>query len=191
MTTPTNTIHEILSNRRSPYAIDPERKVVSEDLAAVFEAARWTMSAFNAQPWRYIVGVKGNDDGVWQQIHDALMEGNQPWTANAPVLAVGLVQKSFEHNGQPNGTALHDLGAASASLTFEAGSRGLSVHQMSGVYAEKVIETFGIDDSLEPITALAIGYAGKPDVVDAAYAERDAKPRERKPLDEIIIQGSF
>ena len=48
-----------------------------------------------------------------------------------------------------------------------------------------------IEGSLEPLTALAIGYAGEPHHIPESYAERDAKPRERKPVDDFLIGGAF
>ena len=184
-------LNELLANRRSPYAFDPDRDVEAVDLAALFEAARWTMSSYNAQPWRYIVGSKSRSPEVWQQIFDVLVEGNQPWAVNASVLALGVVEHNFEYNGKPNKAAVHDLGASSAMLTVEATARGLCVHQMIGIEPERASETFGLAGSLEPFTALAIGYPGQPGHIPAAYAERDEKPRERKPLQDIIVGGSL
>ena len=184
-------IHDLLAARWSPYAFDPNKTVDSSTLHSLFEAARWAMSSFNAQPWRYIVGNRATDDAVWKQVHDVLVEGNKPWTKNAPVLALGLAVRDFEHNGQPNKAALHDLGAASASLTFEATSHGLVVHQMIGIDPDKARSVFGIDDSMDAVTALAIGYAGDASAVDEEYAKRDQKKRERKPLSEIIVRGGL
>lgn len=182
-------INPLFAARWSPYAFDAEREVSKEDLQAVFEAARWTMSAFNAQPWRYIVGVRGRQQRTWDGVFNSLVSGNQGWTKNVPVLALGLLQPNFEHNGKPNGTALHDLGAASAALTFEATSRGLVVHQMSGIDPARAREIFGIDEDYQPVTALAIGYAARS--ADDEFAQRDERPRERKPLEELVLRGGF
>lgn len=184
-------VHDLISRRHSPYALDPQRVISAADVQAVFEAARWAASSYNAQPWRYIVGVKARSLAVWQQVFDVLLEGNQPWAQNAPVLALGLVEHNFEHNGKPNKAAAHDLGAASASLTLEATARGLVVHQMIGIDPDKAREMFGISGSLEPLTALAIAYPGMPDVIPDAYAQRDAGERKRKPLQEIILAGGY
>jgi len=184
-------IHDLLRQRFSPYAFDPDRTVSQADLEALFEAARWSMSSYNAQPWRYIVGVRERDREVWQQVHGVLVAGNQPWTKNAPVLALGVVEHNFEHNGKPNKAAVHDLGAASASLTFEATARGLCVHQMIGIEPDKAREVFGLSGSLEPLTGLAIGYLGDASVVDQEYAERDSNDRQRKPMDELVIRGGL
>lgn len=184
-------IHEVLRNRWSPYAIDAQRNVSKEDLISLFEAARWTMSSYNAQPWRYIVGVRGRNDEVWQQVYEVLLEGNQPWAKNAPVLALGLVEHNFEYNGKPNKAAVHDLGAASAALTFEATARGMVVHQMIGINPEKARQTFKLGDSVEPFTGLAIGYQGSSGSLPKDFASRDERKRERKLLDEIILFGSL
>lgn len=182
-------IQRLLRKRWSPYVFDPDRQVSREDLLALFESARWTMSSYNAQPWRYIVGVKHSDAGLWQKIFSVLVEGNQKWARNAPVLCLGIVEHSFEHNGKDNKAALHDLGAASAYLTIEAVSRGLLVHQMIGIEPEKARDLFGIRGSLEPITALAIGYHGDPSTADHGLVEREKRRRERKRIEEIILAG--
>lgn len=178
----------VFRERRSPYVFDPDREVSREDLTALFEAARWAMSSYNAQPWRYIVGVKSENPELWQALHDILVEGNQPWAAFAPVLALGVVETAFEHNGKPNKAATHDLGAASAFLTIEATARGLSVHQMIGIEPERANEAFGLSGSREAYTALAIGYEGRDTGLDEAYVQRDQGPRQRKPLSEIILR---
>ena len=43
-------IQPIFQQRWSPYVYDLDREVSKVDLEDVFEAVRWTMSAFNAQP---------------------------------------------------------------------------------------------------------------------------------------------
>ena len=164
--------------------------ISAEDLRALFEAARWMMSSYNAQPWRYIVGTRDHSPEIRDRIFRVLLAGNQPWARNAPVLALGIVQHNFEHNGELNKAAVHDLGAASAGLTFEATSRGLAVHQMIGIDPDKARETFSLTNGLEPFTGIAIGYPGDASVIPGEYVQRDRKPRERKPLSEIILTGS-
>lgn len=180
-------IHELFIARHSPYAFDPARPVEAALVKSLFEAARWTMSSYNAQPWRYIVGVRDDGTETWKRIHSCLVEGNQPWAQNAPVLALGLAKTTFDHNGKPNSAAEHDLGAASAFLTLEAVSRGLCVHQMIGIDPDKVIATFAPGPHIKPLTALAIGYQGKPEHISEAYAARDQNPRTRLAQSEILL----
>ena len=135
-------IHEVLTGRYSPYVFDAGRSVSQADLQSIFEAARWTMSCYNEQPWRYIVGVRERDASTWEQVLECLVEGNQAWAQHAPVLGLGLTRKTFERNGKDNPAARHDLGAASANLTVEAVARGLQVHQMLGIVPDRAIELF-------------------------------------------------
>ncbi|TXS95791.1 nitroreductase [Parahaliea maris] len=176
----------LFRERRSPYQFDPARSVATEDVEALFEAARWAMSSYNAQPWRYILGVREENPSLWQAILEVLVEGNQPWAQHAPVLALGIMETAFEHNGKPNKAAPHDLGAASAFLTVEATARGLVVHQMIGIEPEKAHSDFNLGATQEALTALAIGYAGDTPDLPEAYLQRDQGPRQRKPMEEIV-----
>lgn len=54
--TPPLPIHELIAKRSSPNVFDT-RDVSREDLLALFEAARWSASAGNEQPWSYIVAT--------------------------------------------------------------------------------------------------------------------------------------
>ncbi len=184
-------IDPLLAERYSPYVFDPDRSVTRADLSSVFEAARWTMSCYNEQPWRYIVGVRERNAEVWEQVLAVLVEGNQAWARHAPVLALGVTARYFERNGKPNPAAQHDLGAASANLTVQASARGLHVHQMLGIVPEKASEVFELPESLQPVTGIAIGYLGDTGQADPALAERDARPRERRPLSELVIRGGL
>ena len=62
---------------------------------------------------------------------------------------------------------------------------------MSGILPDVVKSTFSLPDTLKPLTALAIGYAGTNSELDDSYAQRDSGSRERMPLDEILLQSSL
>lgn len=184
---PDHAINALFVKRCSPYAFDPQRTVDADTIRSLFEAARWTMSSYNAQPWRYIVGIRDDGTDTWNKIHACLVEGNQPWSKNAPVLCLGLAKTTFDHNGKPNAAAEHDLGAASAFLTMEAVSRGLCVHQMIGIESDKVIATFAPGNDIKPLTALAIGYQGDESQIPQQYADRDKQPRTRLAQDDFLL----
>ena len=182
-----HSVNELISKRFSPYVYD-SKPVSEDDLISIFEAARWAASSFNEQPWRYIVATKENAE-EFGRLLSCLVESNQEWARRTPVLALGVVKTSFTHNNKPNSVALHDLGAASASLTFEATSRGLAVHQMAGILPDKAREIYGVPEGYEVVTALAIGYAGDPD--DSDLGERDRTPRTRRPLSDFVFTGRW
>ncbi len=187
LATPAHPIHELIAKRWSPYAFS-ERPVPDEDLRSLFEAARWAASSYNEQPWSYIVATKANPE-EFERLLSCLVEGNQPWAKAAPVLALGCTSLRFAHNGKPNAAAVHDLGLASANLTFEATARGLFVHQMIGILPDKAREMCEIPESVRPMTALAIGYLSDPDSLSEPYQERDLAGRDRKDLSEFVFGG--
>lgn len=42
---------------------------------------------------------------------------------------------------------------------------------------------------MQPLTGLAIGYTRTPTEIPEEYAQRDERPRERKSLQDILIEG--
>jgi nitroreductase len=187
--TPDHPIHDLIARRWSPYAF-ADRSVTEIDLRSLFEAARWAASSFNEQPWRYIVATKAAPQ-EFERVLSCLVEGNQVWAKNAPVLALGCTSLKFALNGKPNDAALHDLGLASGSLTFEATARGLFVHQMIGIIPDKVREVFAVPDDFRPLTGLAIGYLADAGTLPEKLRSRDIAPRGRRSLAEFVFGGSW
>lgn len=185
---PDHPIQPLLARRWSPYAFS-DRPVAREDLLAIFEAARWAASSYNAQPWRYIVAVRGEPGH--ERVLACLVDANQAWARNAPVLALGITNTLFPHNGKPNAAAQHDLGLAAASLSIEATARGIAVHQMIGIHAGKVREGFALPEGFQPLTALAIGYPGTNPALAPEIAARDTVARSRAPLGEFVFSTTW
>ncbi|MEH1810305.1 MAG: nitroreductase family protein [Nostoc sp.] len=182
-------IHELLAERWSPYAFQ-DRPVSQADLCSLFEAARWSASSYNEQPWSYLVATKENPDH-FQQLLSCLVEANQIWAQNAPVLALGIASLRFTRNNQENKAAIHDLGLASGNLVVEATARGICVHEMIGILPDKARDLFDIPEGFEAWTAMAIGYRGNPITLPDALKERDLSPRQRKPLDQFVFSGKW
>ena len=186
---PDHPIHELLAQRWSPYAFDG-RPVAAEDLASLFEAARWAASSFNEQPWRYLVATKDKPE-AFDRILSCLVEANQTWAKSAPVLALAAVSLRFDRNDKPNRAAHHDLGLASANLVIEATSRGLHVHQMIGILPERAHQLFAVPDGCEVLTGLAIGYRSTDSSAAEALRQRDETPRNRRSLEQFVFSDEW
>ena len=180
-------VHPLVAERWSPYAFTPEGVALS-DLLAILEAARWAASSYNAQPWRFIVARREAPDSFAKAL-SCLVPFNQGWARHAPVLALGLVQTKGTGEGDPleDPILAHDLGLAAASLTVEATHRGLSVHQMSGIVADRVRDAYALPSAVVPLTALAVGYAAPLEATPEELRDRQARPRERKGLAEFVF----
>ena len=187
---PDHPVNEWIIRRWSPYAFS-EKPVADEHLRSLFEAARWAASSYNEQPWRFIIAMK-NQPEEYQRMLSCLVEPNQAWARNAPVLVLATCARKFSHNGQPNRVAEHDLGLATANIMLEATARGLAVHAMAGILPDRIRELYHVPQDVEIHTAFAIGIAASPDEnPDPNLLERDQAPRDRKPLNEIVFSGQW
>ncbi len=182
-------VHELIAARWSPYAF-AERPVARADVLSLFEAARWAPSSYNEQPWSYLVATREDRDDH-ERLVSCLVEGNQVWARHAPVLALGCTSLKFTRNGQPNAAAVHDLGLASASLVLEATARGLAVHQMIGILPDRARVVYQIPEGVQPLTGLAIGYAGDPAALPENLRPRDQARRPRKPLAAFLFGSKW
>jgi nitroreductase len=178
-------LHPLLQRRWSPRAFSAQ-PVEEETLLTLLEAARWAASANNVQPWRFIYAAKEQGER-YSKLFDCLTERNQLWAKSAPVLIMTLVKTHFEHNGQPNRWALHDLGLAVGNLTTQASALDLYVHNMAGFSAEKARELFNLPPDVEPVTMIAVGYLGDAEQLPEPHRERELAQQQRKPLSELIL----
>ena len=182
-------LHEAIRNRWSPRAF-AERDIQAEDLRRLLEAARWSASCFNEQPWRFVLASKA-DAAAYHKMLSVLSERNQKWARTAPLLMLTAGKRTFSHNGAPNRFALHDAGMALATLMVQATAMGLSVHAMGGFDQVRARAEFGIPDDYEVGAAVALGYLGDSSSLPEEFQENERAPRKRKPLAEIAFQGAW
>ena len=182
-------IHDLIARRWSPRAFD-ERPVEADTLRMLFEAARWAPSSNNEQPWRFIVATKDHAT-EWNRLFDCLVEGNQTWAFQAPVLMLSIASLNFEDDGKPNRHAFHDTGLAVENLVLQATAGGLVAHQMAGFDVEKARADLRIPAGHEPVAMIAIGYPGNPNVLPERLRERELRPRSRRPIGEWTFWGQW
>ena len=182
-------LNALLKKRWSPRAFS-EKIPTNEDIGTILDAARWSASCNNEQPWRFLVGIK-NKNEFYQNIIDVLVEGNQVWTKSASVLILLYAKKTFSRNDKPNNWAEYDTGQAAAHMSIQAMDLDIYVHQMAGfdpVAASKLIAS---EEDLVPMAAMALGYLGNPEQLPDGLKKAEQSERKRKNLDEIVLNGSF
>jgi nitroreductase len=188
-----NPQHDILSvfaERWSPRAF-ADRRVEPKKIRRMLEAARWAMSSYNEQPWRYVVASRHENPDEYERLLRCMNEWNQEWAENAPVLMMSFYKKTFSKNGDPNRCAPHDVGAASAALTFQATSMNLYVHQMAGILKDVAQETYDVPDDFEPMAGLAVGYLGDPEMLGEGQRDSEEAPRSRRSLDQFVFGDTW
>ena len=182
-----NGVAPLFLQRWSPRSF-ADQDVSPADLKTIFSAVRWTASSFNEQPWRFFVGTRKSK--TYEQILSVLMEFNQLWARTAPVLILGATKTKFSHNGAPNPVALYDLGAAGATLCYQAAALGLFTHQMAGFDRDAARKVFGVPEDFIFGAAIALGHQGEPAALsNEQQLAQEISPRQRKALDEFVLAG--
>jgi len=182
-------IHELIKNRRSPLAFSGQ-SIEFAHLRSLLEAARWAPSSYNEQPWHFLVAVK-EEHNEFARLLGCLVPGNVVWARQAAALLLSVAKLTFDANGKPNRHAFHDVGLATANLSFQATALGLALHQMGGFDATKAREEFSIPEGYEPVAAMALGYPGDAQNLPAGLRERAHTPRTRRELKEFVFTGRW
>jgi nitroreductase len=178
-------LNDLLSRRWSPRAFSG-KPIEPLKIISLFEAARWSPSSANEQPWHFIAATK-EDSRTYSAVIESLTEGNRRWAQSAPLLILGMAQSSYSKTGTPYRHAWYNLGQSVAYLTVQASALGLAVHQMGGFDTENARELLAIPEGYEPVIAIAVGYVELPDTLPEDLRRREEAPRTRKPLEEFVF----
>ncbi len=181
-------LNSLLKKRWSPRAFD-SRPVEKEKLLNILEAARWSPSSSNQQPWVFIVGQKG--DETYDRIFSTLVEFNKLWAGNAPVLVMNCGKTTNAAGDAPNKSWQYDLGQAVAHMSVQAMHEGIYAHQMGGFDADKAGNLFGLPGDHRAFTVTAFGYIGDPDMLPVRMQKSEKAVRERKELDTFVFAADF
>jgi nitroreductase len=126
----------------------------------------------------------------YDRLFSCLVEGNQKWAHRAPALLLSVAKLKFE-DGSPNRHALHDTGMATEHLVLQATAFGLAAHQMAGFRIDQARKDCQIPEDYDPVAMIAIGYPGDPGLLPDRLREREAQPRVRKPLTELLYSATW
>ncbi|MFB4315905.1 nitroreductase family protein [Actinomadura sp. 21ATH] len=147
-----------------------DRPVPAAEIVRVLEAARWTGSARNRQPWRFVVV---QDRSLLREL--SLLGGYAAHLAAAPVAVVLAVDHAA--GGQD---AEFDAGRVAQSLMLAAHGLGLGSCPASffpAANAERAARLCGVRPPWKVRTAISLGYPAP------APRGRSAIPSGRLPLD--------
>ncbi|HYJ76421.1 MAG TPA: nitroreductase family protein [Kineosporiaceae bacterium] len=157
---PAPSLHPLLARRWSPTAFDPLAEVSEDDVETLLEAARWSPSAGNSQPWAFVVGRRGDPTHARLVAH--LAPSTRRWAPAAGVLVANLAHRYVEGTDwEYSEFALYDLGQAVAHMTVQALALGLHVRQFRAFDREGIAEEFAVPRHWEVTTMSAIGRAAR------------------------------
>lgn len=188
---------EVSQARQAEYPVDPavlnrwstraflEKEVPESTLLSVLEAAHWAPSAFNVQPWRFIVARTQEQR---EKFFPFIGEFNLGWCSKAPVLVL-IVSKTVTDKGDFPSYAF-DAGAAWGILGLEATKQGLATHAMTGFDFAKAREILEIPQEYAIQALVAIGYPGPKESLPEMLQQREV-PSPRVPVKEVLFEGTF
>jgi len=182
---PSYPIDPIFKYRWSPRSFDPA-PIPREVLMTIFEAARWTMSCFNDQPWMFVVA---DTDDQMDKFRGLLTGANQVWAKDVPVLGFIFARRRFAHNDKDNDWGAFDCGAAWMALTLQARMLGLYTHGMAGFDQKKVYEALNVPESdYRALIAFALGRIGDKEKLPDEMQKQE-QPSDRVALFETVNFG--
>jgi len=152
-----------------------DEPVPREMILELLEAARWSPSGGNLQPWRFVVV---HDAGRRRQLVGACL--GQGFVAEAPavIVACALPEVSALHYGE-RGRSLYffyDVTAATENMLLRATELGLGVCWVGAFDEVAVARVLGLEASWRPLVVVPVGWARE-------------QPREgsRQPLERLVV----
>ncbi len=176
-------VHPLLSERWSTRAFDPTHVLSPEVAERLLEAARWSPSASNTQPWRFALALRGTPEH--EALFETLMGFNRGWASAASALVL-VASERTTGEGKALRWADLDAGQAVAHLTVQAAAEGLVVHTMGGIEVDGVRAAFEVPDGVEPLVVVAVGRQGDLSALDEDVRARETA-RARRPLAELLL----
>jgi nitroreductase len=153
---------ETLRHRWSPTVWDGAHVLTTTDVGRLVEAARWSPSAGNSQPWSFVTARRGDD--LHQRLVPLLTASSRRWGPEASLLVVNVCHRYVEDTDWDSSEfAEYDLGQSVAHMTLQALSMDLSARQFRAFDRDAVQRELGLPAHWVAMTMTAIGRpAGLP-----------------------------
>ena len=150
------------------YKSDP---VEDEKLQQVLEAVRWAPSACNRQPYQLIViDTAEQAEGLQQIYHRGWFYSQAPL-----VIAIcGLTQEAWRRRDGHNYQYV-DAAIAMDHLILAATELGLGTCWVAAFDVQAARDVLGLPLNVEPVAFTPLGYPAD-----------EPRPKDRKPLDELV-----
>ena len=173
---------EVFVKRWSPRSFLPE--VIPDDvLEKIFDAARWSPSTVNEQPWLfYTAGRNSERFGLYL---NCLNEGNRLWAKNAGLIGFLVARKFFKAKDKVNSLGDFDCGSSWMSLTLQARFLGLYTHGLGGIMREQILQVLSLNaKEFKVIMGFVVGKIDDPDQLSTELRSKEI-PSPRHSLEEI------
>ena len=184
-------IDPIFLERWSPRAFTGEA-LPRPVLMSMLEAARWSASSYNSQPWRFLYAIR--DTESFPRFLGLLGEFNRSWAHQAGAL-ICLVSKSTmlppgRDEEVPSHSHSSDAGAAYAAFSLQAVRLGWHTHAMVGFDIDGAFAALRVPPGHRVELMAAIGRRADPSILPEAVRARET-PNGRNPVSSFAFEGGF
>ena len=165
-------VGEVLLARWSPTSWDTNHELAAGAVDHLLEAARWSPSAGNSQPWSFVTAHRG--DATHARLVPLLAAGTRRWALDASLLVVNLCHRFVEGTDWDYSEfAEYDLGQSVAHLTIQAQAMGLHTRQFRGFDRDAVEAELDVPKHWVAMTMTAVGRPAP----GAGPGGRERRPR--------------
>ena len=184
-------VDTLFLERWSPRAFDGQG-ISEAEAMSLFEAARWSASSYNSQPWRFLYARR--DTPQWEPMLSLLNPSNRSWAERSALLVVVVSNSLMSVPGKDKPVPSHshsfDTGAACASLALQATRMGLQAHGMVGFDMERAFTELNVPVGHRVEAAFAVGHIGDKSVLPPELQAREM-PNARQPVASFAFEGGF
>lgn len=183
-------VDPLFLKRWSPRAFLPQ-PMPFQDLASMFEAARWAPSAWNRQPWRFHYALR--DDNHWLPFLNLLDPFNRSWAKNASALIFVASERAHLDRNQvlrDNPSHSFDTGAACSMFSLQATALGYHAHTVAGLDYQQARTVLAIPANFDVQVAIAVGRRANPETLPSELQKRE-QPSSRHPQHHHFFAGPF
>ena len=163
---------ELIQKRYSVRGYKPD-PVEEDKLLQVLEAARWAPTGGNRQQFQLVViHTKGREEEV-SRIY------GREWFVQAPIVICACTTSVGPRPGRPGYSGVN-IGIVMDHLILAATELGLGTCWIGAFDRAATREVLGLPDDVDPVVCTPLGYPDAP-----------PRPRERKPLSELVRYGHW
>ena len=181
----------VLKRRSIHYFTDEETS--DDDINYILEAAKWTPSAGNCQPWRFVIlrdpkkihKVWKSTTGINIKTSKRSVPINpQNFIKKAPVIIVVCTDTTAYRGRQANIKfdlySIQDSAAATMNLLLAACDRGLGACWVGMFREEALREALNLPPEMKPVAIIPVGHTRSKE-----------KPQPRRFLEELIHHETY
>lgn len=177
--------YNLVKQRQSTRAYDTTRTVDREIIARILEAARLAPSAYNAQPWHFIVVDEPELKNKVADAASARLLGMNHFTKQAPIHIIVVEEKVNISSGiggivKDKHFAFLDIGIAASHICLAAEAEGLGSCILGWFTESKMKNLLNIPDNRRVVLDIVIGYPAQP-----------LREKRRKPVEEVISYNTY